>query len=153
MANQLAITGKFLGAGTTKQIGQNNRNVRSFWLDITDNPAYPNTPEFQLFGDKVNLVDNLKKGQTIEVKFNINGRKYQRKDTGKDAVMTNLDAWQINVLQMQSAASVPPRPAAAPAPAPMTGPGQYAQTSQVAQAPAGGFPFASTDDDNNDLPF
>ncbi|QHV97880.1 DUF3127 domain-containing protein [Spirosoma endbachense] len=150
MANQLAITGKFLGAGNIKQIGQNNRNVRSFWLDITDNPAYPNTPEFQLFGDKVNLVDNLKKGQTIEVKFNINGRKYQRKDTGKEAIMTNLDAWQINVLQMQSAASVAPRATAAPAPAPMTGPGQYAQTGQVAQS---GFPYAGTEDDGNDLPF
>jgi hypothetical protein len=147
MAQNLVITGKFLGAKETQLVGQNNYAIRSFYLDLTDNPDYPNTPEFQLKGDKVNLVDNLQKGQTIQVKFNIDGRKYDSTDRGgKKGVITNLTAWKIDVVQMQSAAVTPAPAAPRPAPAPqMAGPGQYSQ-----QPVAAGFDHQGGDDD---LPF
>ena len=71
MQDQLVVTGKFLGASKTETVGQNNYTVRKFWIDITTNPDYPNTPEFQLKGDKVALVDNLQVGQMLQVKFNL----------------------------------------------------------------------------------
>lgn len=158
MQDSLAVTGKFLGASATETVGQNGFLVRKFYLDITTNPEWPNTPEFQLKGDKVNLVDNLQKGQTIQVKFNIDGRKYENKESGKKGVITNLSAWKIEVVQMQSAAAVPAgtpvRPArpSAPAPAPtMTGPGQYSTTGASARQPvAAGFEHQG---DDNNLPF
>ena len=146
MQDSLVVTGKFLGASKTESVGNNGFLVRKFYVDLTTNPEYPNTPEFQLTGDKVNLVDNLQKGQTVQVKFNIDGRKITTRE-GKEMVITNLRAWKIDVIQKQSAAvaPAPARPAATPAPlAAMTGPGQYAQPS------AGGFDHQ---DDSNDLPF
>lgn len=139
----LSVTGKFLGASKVETVGQNGFLVRKFYVDLTTNPEYPNTPEFQLTGDKVNLVDNLQKNQMVQVKFNIDGRKFKNQQTGKEGVITNLRAWKIDVINMQSAAVAPPvasRPAPAPAPA-MSGPGQYSQNQ------------ASTGEESDDLPF
>ncbi|MDR6195943.1 DUF3127 domain-containing protein [Siphonobacter sp. SORGH_AS_0500] len=105
MADSNSVTGKFLGAGTTREVGQNGFLVRSFWVDITTNPEYPNTPEFQLKGDKVALVDNLTKGQQIKVSYNLNGRKVKGRD-GNEIVITNLDAWRIEVINTTSAATI-----------------------------------------------
>ena len=127
MQDAQVVTGKYLGTGKVKEVGQNGYTVRSFWIDITTNPEYPNTPEFQLKGDKVNLVNDLKPGQTIVVKYNLDGRKYDKTaDGGKKGVVTNLNAWRIEVVQTQSAAAVaglpqtpvPNRTAGLPQPAP-----------------------------------
>lgn len=147
MQDSQVVTGKFLGATATETVGQNGFLVRKFYVDITTNPEWPNTPEFQLKGDKVNLVDNLQKGQTIQVKYNIDGRKFDNTAKGgRKGVITNLNAWKIDVVQMQSAA-VTPAPARPSAPAPvMTGPGQYS----TAQPVAAGFEHHGN---NDDLPF
>ncbi len=146
MANNLTVTGKFLGANPTQFVGQNNYAIRSFFVDLTENPEYPNTPEFQLSGDRVNLVDNLQKGQQIEVSFNLDGRKYTSKQTGKQGVATNLRAWKINVVMTQSAATAPAQ-RQAPAPA-AAGPGSYATQARPETAA-----MFTPDDENNDLPF
>lgn len=146
MANQqLTLTGKFLGAGKIEEKGATNFLIRKFWLDITDNPQYPNTPEFQLTGDKVSLVDNLTKGQEIVVKFNIDGRRYKNSQTNRESIITNLSAWRIEVVQRQSAVN-----AAASAAAPrQTAPAQPPQ-AQRPTMPAQ--PFGTMGDDD-DLPF
>ena len=144
------ITGKFLGASKIETVGQNGFLVRKFYVDITTNPEWPNTPEIKLKGDKVNLVDNLQKGQTIQVKLNIDGRKYDNTEKGgKKGVITELIAWKIDVVQMQSAAVAPARPVAqAPA---MSGPGQYRTGAPAAAQPvAAGFEHQ---DSGDDLPF
>lgn len=124
MADQLQITGKYLGAKATEIVGNKGYTVRKFYVDITTNPDWPNTPEFKLKGDKVNLVDNLKKGDTVTVKFNLNGRKWEK--DGRSGVIVDLEAWKIEVLKSTSAAAlggaqVPPvaqaRPVATAAPA------------------------------------
>lgn len=89
------IQGKFLGATPIKEVGEKGYKVRSFYLDITDNPDYPNTPEFGLGGDRVDLVNSCKKGDVITVHFNIRGMKYKNKTTGKDAVFTKIECWKI----------------------------------------------------------
>jgi hypothetical protein len=150
MPQNLVVTGKFLGAKATQLLGENQFAVRSFYIDLTENEQYPSTPEFQLTGDKVNLVDNLQKGQQVQVKFNIEGRKYTNRE-GKDAVATNLRAWKIDLVTTQSAATAQapaPRQAPAPAPPAMTGPGAYAtqQRAETAASVTPGHP-------DNDLPF
>ena len=123
---------------------------RLFYLDITTNPEYPNTPEFLLTGDKVNLVDNLGKGQTVQVKFNIDGRKFTSKTTNKEGVITQLRAWKIDVIQMQSAAVAPAPRAAAPA---MSGPGQYAAPAPAAAPAPVAAGFEHQGEGSDDLPF
>lgn len=97
MAN--SITGIFLGGGAIRQISDTFR-VRAFWVDISDRPDYPNTPEFQLANDKVVLIDNLKKGDQVEVFFGLRGRKWEK--DGKSGVNTNLDAYKILKVEKHS---------------------------------------------------
>lgn len=148
MANQLTIAGTFLGANETKFVGKDGTfAVRPFWIDITDNAQYPNTPEFQLKGDKVNLVDNLRKGQTIEVSFNIDGRKYDKtNEGGKKGVITNLVAWRIKVISMQSAATVGHGPAVTPG-------GTAMPSVPSVRSAAAPLPFTGTEGGDDDLPF
>lgn len=107
MAN-FKTMGKYLGASKITQVGQNNLLVRKFWLDTSDNPEYPNTPEFQLSSDKVTLVDNYKNGDLIEVSFSINGIKFTNKE-GKTGVMTNLRAYKVSKLERESVAKIDPK--------------------------------------------
>ena len=141
MQDTQVITGKFLGAGPIKYVGENNYAVRSFWIDITTNPDFPNTPELQLKGDKVNLVNELRKGQAVVIKYNLDGRKYDKTaEGGRKGVITNLNAWRIEVVQTQSAATVATPPQAAPALRP-------AGMPQAATA------SPSFQEEDNDLPF
>lgn len=111
MADQLMITGKYLGAGKIETVGDKGYTKRKFWVDITTNEQYPDTPEFELGGDKVNLVDHLKPGDTVQVKFNLRGRKVMSKTLNREVVINNVLAWKIDVVTMQSAA-VPRAPSA-----------------------------------------
>ena len=93
MSKTLIITGKYLAATEPKTLS-NGKDARSFYVDMSDNPDYPNSPEFGLYGDKCSIVDNLTKGEEIEVFFNIKGIKYTNKE-GKESVYTKLEAWKI----------------------------------------------------------
>lgn len=97
--NNFIATGKFIAATKPKPLS-NGKNVRSFYLDMTDNPEYPNTPEFNLYGDKCSIVDGIKKDQPIEVTFNLSGKKYKSSKTGKDAVFTGLQAWKVDLIEV-----------------------------------------------------
>ena len=48
---------------------------------------------FSLFGDKVDLLNNFKEGQEVEVKFNVSSREFNSK------WYHNLDAWFISGAQ------------------------------------------------------
>ena len=98
MQNSFEIEGKFLGTGTRKTL-DNGKDVSSFYLDVTDNVDYPNCPEFNLYDLKCDLVNDLKKGDKIKVTFNIAGKKYTNKTTGKTGVFTNLQTWKIEKIQ------------------------------------------------------
>ena len=45
---------------------------------------------YQVFGDKVDLLNNFKEGQEVEVKFNVSSREFNGK------YYHNLDAWFIS---------------------------------------------------------
>jgi len=113
----LKITGKFLGATAVKAIGANGYTVRNFYIEVeNNNPQYPNTPEFQLTGNNVTLVDKIEKGQEIEISFRIDGRKWEK--DGRKGVITQLNAYRISVIRREnpvatSAPTAPPEPVAA----------------------------------------
>ena len=48
---------------------------------------------FSLFGDKVDLLNNFKEGQEVEVKFNVSSREFNGK------YYHNLDCWFISGAQ------------------------------------------------------
>ena len=51
--------------------------------------------EFQLTNDRCSLVDGFNKNDRIRVSFNINGKKYISKTTGKTAFFNSLTAWKV----------------------------------------------------------
>ena len=63
---------------TTKQVGER---------DITD------YVKFQATGDKCDVLNRYKTGDTVTIHFNIRGNKWEK--DGKVSYFTNLDAWRI----------------------------------------------------------
>lgn len=139
--NEVKLRGKFLGASEIKEVGTKGTKFRSFWVDVSDNPQYPNTPEVQLMNDKCTLVDKLTKGVEIEVSGRLKGRKAVDKE-GNDVVYTNVEAWSIQVIQRTSAAFVgntPVEPAAPQAPAPVASEDTFAGAAPLPKK--SGLPF------------
>ncbi len=134
----MTITGKFIDSKPTEFVGAKNFATRRFWIDITRNPDYPNTPEIKLLGDKVSLVDNLKKGDDIEVHLNLEGKRVKKKDGSGDIIINEISAWKIEVMQKQSAATVQPR---------------TAPVATTTHMPAGATAFANDGGGSDDLPF
>ena len=83
-------------------------HITKFWCDIDKDSPFPSMAEFQFFGDKLN-VSNLKKGDEIEVSFNISGRKWEK--DGRKGFIQSLNAWKIE----QAAQRPAPMPQSAPA--------------------------------------
>ena len=89
----LTQSGKLLGIGKENQVTESFKK-RLFWLQHGDNPEYLQITEFQLSQDKTDIIDHFKVGETIEVSFNLRGRKWTNKE-GKDMVFNTLDVWKI----------------------------------------------------------
>lgn len=70
---------------------------RELIVEYAENPSYPEYIKFEALQDKVNLFDNLKVGDQIEVFFNLRGRPWTDRN-GKTAYFNSLVAWRINVL-------------------------------------------------------
>ena len=68
---------------TTKQVGER---------DITD------YVKFQATGDKCDVLNRYKTGDTVTIHFNIRGNKWVK--DGKVSYFTNLDAWRIEGSQV-----------------------------------------------------
>lgn len=105
--NEVKLRGKYLGASEIKEVGANATKIRQFWIDVSENPEYPNTPELQLINDKCTLVDNLVAGNEIEVLARLKGKKSKIQD-GTERIFVNIDAWKISKIERTSAAFVQP---------------------------------------------
>lgn len=128
--NEVKLRGKFLAASEIKEVGANGTKIRQFWIDVSENPEYPNTPELQLINDKCVLVDNLKKGDEIEVSGRLKGRRAVDRE-GTERVYTNIDAWRIMKIDRNSAAFANS--------ATTSTEGSFAAATPI--APGKGFPF------------
>jgi ribosomal protein L19 len=56
--------------------------------------------KFQSVQDRTSLVDRFNTGDTIKVHFNIKGSKWEK--NGQVNYITNLDAWRIENVNMQT---------------------------------------------------
>lgn len=112
---KLQITGKVHSISDVRFIGQNNTKVQSLRIDLTENPDYPNLPEFQTIGKNVSLLASLKVGETIQVGFVLDGRDYEKE--GKKGVITNLNILEIGRMRTDFIKVEDEETAPAPAPA------------------------------------
>ncbi len=94
--------------------------------------------KFQSTQDKCGQLDQFKNGDTVNVSFNLRGRKWER--DGQVSYFTNLEAWRVDRLQSESSG-----PSSTSAPIP-----------DQSEAPSQDAPFptsAPSESDNDDLPF
>ena len=97
----LKVNGKLLGVNAVEQVTDKFKK-RKFWLETDIDSQWPQTVEFELIQDKVDIIDKFKKGDILSVGFNLRGRKYTNKTTGKDAVFNSLNAWFVDKSKQES---------------------------------------------------
>lgn len=69
---------------------------RELILEYAENPTYPEYVKLEAVQDKVNLFDNLRVGDMVDVSFNIKGRPHTDKQ-GKTSYFNTLQVWRINI--------------------------------------------------------
>lgn len=95
----LEITGKLYKKYDTQPV-TNKFKKREFIIEISEEingNTYTNYGKFQLVQNKCDIIDRANIGDTVKVNFNIKGNKWEK--DGKEQVITNLDAWRVEVLQ------------------------------------------------------
>jgi hypothetical protein len=80
---------------------------RELILEYAENPTYPEYVKFEAVQDKVNLFDNIKVGDNVELFFNLRGRPWTDK-TGKTSYFNTLSVWRLTPLGAAEGASAAP---------------------------------------------
>lgn len=80
---------------------------RELILEYAENPSYPEFVKFEAVQDKVNLFDNIKVGDNVELFFNLRGRAWVDK-TGKTAYFNTLSVWRLTPLGASETSSAAP---------------------------------------------
>jgi hypothetical protein len=101
------VTGKLIAKYETVQRSEKFR-TREFVIETTEDIGgriINNYIKFQSVQDRTSLVDRFNLGDTIKVHFNIKGSKWEK--NGQVNYITNLDAWRIENVNMQTQDSGP----------------------------------------------
>ncbi|MFM6975987.1 MAG: DUF3127 domain-containing protein [Sphingobacteriaceae bacterium] len=80
---------------------------RELVVEYAENPTYPEYVKMEAIQDKVNLFDNIKVGDQVEVFFNLRGRPWTDK-SGKTQYFNTLSVWRLNILSGAEAAAAAP---------------------------------------------
>jgi hypothetical protein len=96
------VTGKLIAKYETVQRSEKFR-TREFVIETTEDIGgriINNYIKFQSVQDRTSLVDRFNTGDTVKVHFNIKGSKWEK--NGQVNYITNLDAWRIENVNMQT---------------------------------------------------
>ena len=85
-----SINAKFISASPIQTIGEKQTKFSTIMVDITENPQYPNTPTFQLIGNRTEFGKQLKAGDEIKLEYVIEARSYQKDGETKQIVNLNV---------------------------------------------------------------
>lgn len=98
VSNNCSIVGEFFGAMEI-EVSEKGYKSQKFYVNISDNPTRMNPCEFILRGDNCGLTNEVKKGQTVEVGFGLNGFKWEK--DGKTGVKTSLQAYRVVLISRE----------------------------------------------------
>ena len=96
------VTGKLIAKYETVQRSEKFR-TREFVIETTEDIGgriINNYIKFQSVQDRTTLVDRFNIGDTVKVHFNIKGSKWEK--NGQINYITNLDAWRLENVNMQT---------------------------------------------------
>ena len=80
----------------TETVGSSGFQKRKVWVEIADNPQYPQTIEIEFQGDKTSLADNLREGQVVDLSINLKGREWTN-DKQETKVFNTIVCWKVAV--------------------------------------------------------
>lgn len=80
---------------------------RDVIVECGDNPKYPQLVAFEMSQDRVDLVDGMRKGDLIEIEFNLRGREWTSPQ-GEVKYFNTLSVWKLN--RLNSPGPSEPRP-------------------------------------------
>ena len=89
--SELKLTGRVLAIMDKQQV--NDKFAKREFVIETDD-QYPQQVKFELMNAKCEDIDTYQLGQTIDVHFNVRGRKWINKQ-GKDVYFVSLNAWRL----------------------------------------------------------
>jgi hypothetical protein len=92
----MKIAGKIAEIKESQQVSDTFRK-RNFTIEYTENAQYPEYITFELVQDKCDLLDGFQLGQSVEVSFNLRGRKWTA-PTGETKYFNSLQAWRLEPL-------------------------------------------------------
>lgn len=91
MSEELKITGTIIAIlPEVTGVSKANKEWRKREFVIETKSEYPKKVVFQLFNDKVALIDKYAEGSEVEVKFNLSANEFNGK------YYTSVDAWFIS---------------------------------------------------------
>jgi len=100
------LTGKLIAKFDTVQRTATFK-TREFVIEKSEDiggRVITNYAKFQCVQDKTSLPDRFTLGDTVKVSFNIKGTKWEK--NGQTNYITNLDAWRMETVNMQTQQTV-----------------------------------------------
>ncbi len=94
----LKTIGKIKRISDTQQITDSFKK-REFVIETDE--QYVQTIGFEVIQDKTSLLDTFQVGQTVEVFFNLRGRKFSKDESQPYRVFNSLHAWRIQDARLQ----------------------------------------------------
>ena len=101
------LTGKIFEIYPTQQKTEKFK-AREFVLETTKQVSDRDITDyvkFQATGDKCDVLNRYKTGDTVTIHFNIRGNRWEK--DGKVSYFTNLDAWRIEGSQVTNDTAAP----------------------------------------------
>ncbi len=99
------ITGKLIAKYDTVQRTETFR-TREFVIETNEDingRIITNYIKFQSIQDRTAIIDRISIGDTVKVYFNIKGSRWEK--NGQVNYITNLDAWRVETVNLQSSAT------------------------------------------------
>jgi len=84
---------------------------REFVVEIGADSKYPQFVQFQLTGDRCDLLDRAEVGEDVEIEFSLRGREWQPPNGDPVRYFNSLDVWTVRITGAQKA---PEKPAPTP---------------------------------------
>ena len=123
--------------GTVKKIGETQTFASGFQkreLVLETKEQYPQPILIEFLSDKIDLLQNVKEGESVKIGINIRGREWTNPQ-GEVKYFNSITGWRIEKVSSENTNTQAPQPNTFEKPAPITNDN----------------PFG--DDNDNDLPF
>jgi hypothetical protein len=92
--SEFKITGTIVEIYETASFGTSGFKKREFVLEYAENPSYPEFIKLEVIQDKCDLLNNLNKGQKVDVNYNLKGRKWTN-PKGEEVYFNTIQAWRV----------------------------------------------------------